>query len=103
MLDGVVLLAEQLRCAACGAGALVPGAGFGFPPVLVQAQRDEEAAQQERSLGLAEGSVVVAEAVGIAVTGELGQICLERRNGARVIGRDRAAQSRQQERGVERW
>jgi hypothetical protein len=67
VLIGVVFFAEELGWPAGGAGAFVPGSGLDRLAVLVQAERDEEAAQQERSFGVFEWSVVVAEAVGIAV------------------------------------
>ena len=49
VLMGVVFLAEQLRRAAGGAGAFVPGAGLDRLVLLVEAERDEESAEQEGS------------------------------------------------------
>ena len=69
--------------------------------LLVQAERDEEAAEQERPFGVGQRPVVVAEAVGVAVAGEVAQVGVEGGDGARVVGGDGAAQPGQQQRGVE--
>src|SRR5690349_20280108 len=52
VLAGVVLLAEQLRRSGGRAGALEPGARLDSVALVVQGECDQEAAQQERALGL---------------------------------------------------
>jgi len=78
VLVGVVLLAEQLRRPARRAGALEPADRLGVPVLVVQGERDTESAQQERALGLVQRPVVVPEAVGVAVDGELLEIGVQR-------------------------
>lgn len=94
MLAGVVLLAEQLGWAAGGAGAFVPCARLHRMALLIQAEGDEEAAEQERSLGFGQRLVVMSEAIGVAVECEVAQIGAQSFHGARIVGCERAAQPR---------
>jgi hypothetical protein len=70
--------------------------------LLVQGERDEEPAQGEGSFGVGQWPVVVPEAVGVPVAGEVGQVTGQGRDGARVRGFHAAAERRQQQRGVQR-
>src|SRR5205085_10365698 len=88
VLVRVELLAEQLRRSAGCAGALVPAERLNLLALLVQGQGGEEAAQQERSLGVGQRPGVVAEAVGVTVAGEVLPVAVQGRDGARVLRRD---------------
>lgn len=68
--------------------------------LLVLGERDHEAAQQEGSFRIGQRALVVPEAVGIFVLGELLEVGAQRGGGTRVLGRQRATQRRQQERRV---
>ena len=71
-----------------GAGAFVPAAGGERVALLVQGEGGEESAEQEGAFGVAEGSFVVAEAVGVAVDGEIAQVGVEGGDGAGIVGRN---------------
>ena len=66
-LADVVLLGEEAGWPAGGPVALEPADGLGGPALLVRGQRHQEPAQHERSLGLVQRPLVLAEPVHVAV------------------------------------
>ena len=76
--DDVEFLGEQRRGAACGAVAFEPPHGLDGVALLMVGEGHEEPAQQECAFGVGEGTVVVAEAVDIAVAAEFGADGVER-------------------------
>ena len=97
----VVLLGEQAGRAARGPVALEPADRLDLLALLVQGEGQDETAQHERAFGLAERPLVVPEPVGVAVLDQFGQVGVQRLDGARIVGGQRAADRREQQRGVD--
>ena len=85
LLGLVVFLTEESRWAAGGAGPFVPADGEKFVALLVGGEGHEKSAEQEGAFGVGERLVILAEAVGVAVFGEVAGVGGERSDGARVL------------------
>src|SRR5487761_1519553 len=101
-LGHVVFLRVQAGGTARGPVALEPAGRVQLPALLLQGEGHHEAAQQEGALGVAERPLVVPEPVGVTVLGELVGIGAQRFHRARVVGRQRPADRRQQQRRIDR-
>src|SRR5262249_11486298 len=84
-----------------GPAALEPARGRDGVTLLRIGEREQEAAEQERALGLAERALVGPEAIRIPVLCQLARVCLDRRNRSRIVGGDRSTARRQEQRGIE--
>ena len=97
-LHDVVLLGEQAGRAERAPVALEPAQRPGHVALLVGGQGQMEAAQQERALGLVQRQVgLLAEAVDVAVVGQVVDHGPAGQQVARIVGRDGAAQAGQQQ------
>src|SRR4051812_21486084 len=100
-LAHVELLAQQPGRPAGRAGALEPAQRVLAPTLLAQREREQEAAQQERSLGLAERALVHAVAVTEVILRQLREHRVKRLADPRIVRRDGPAQSGEHERSVD--
>ena len=99
-LADVELLGAQAWSAACCAVALEPASGCDVLALLCAGERHHKATKQKRALGLTERALVGAEAIAVAVLGELLGDSVQRRDRARVRRGDRSPDRREQERSV---
>ena len=93
-LRDVVLLAEQTWVSAGSAVALKPAVRLHLAALLVQAERGEEAAQQERTLRPAQRPLILAESTQVSLATELGQYRIQGSQSPRIFGSQRAPDRR---------
>src|SRR3954453_6624592 len=82
----VELLRVQAGRSPRGLRALVPSGRLNGSVLLVQGQRDQETAEREGALDVAQRPRIMAESIGVAVHGQLVQVVGEGGDGARIIG-----------------
>ncbi len=100
-LADVVFLGVQPRRSAGGPVAFEPAGRLHLPSLLVQGQGHGEPAEQERPLGVTQRAGLLAEPVQEVVLGELALQGGQGGQGAGIIRGQRAADSGQQQRGVQ--